>query len=271
MSKNRERKPDKLTRGPFDLRGKTGVVVGAGRGLGKQIASTLSHAGAETVVVDLPEMQETLRTSAEEISSASGERVHPVGGDVSGWESVQELHENVRSICPRVDILVNVAGVQIRKPTIEFTSQDWDRVININMRGTFRCCQVFARGMMQSGWGRIINIASLNSVVSLPERTLYCMSKAGVVAMTKSLAIEWAKHNITVNAISPGYFVTEMTAPLFQRPDWVERLMMEIPCQRPGMPSDLDGLVLLLASEASDYITGQNLLVDGGFTAGEMI
>jgi len=116
-----------------------------------------------------------------------------------------------------------------------------------------------------------VNIASLNSVVSLPERTLYCMSKAGVVAMTKSLAIEWARHNITVNAISPGYFVTEMTAPLFERPDWVKRLMMEIPLQRAGMPSDLDGLILLLASEASEYITGQNLFIDGGFTAGEII
>lgn len=255
----------------FRLHGKTGLVIGASRGLGRQIASALASAGADVVIVDLETQSVPLTRSAKEIAAESGQNVLPVCGDVSEWSSLDSLHEAVHNVCPQVDILVNVAGVQIRKPSVEFTEEDWNRVININLRGTFRSCQVFGRDMIEQGAGRIINIASMNSVVSLPERTLYCMSKAGVVAMTKSLAIEWARSNITVNAISPGYFKTEMTAALFDRKPWVERLMMEIPLQRPGVPADLDGLVVLLASDASSYLTGQNLLVDGGFTAGEMI
>lgn len=255
----------------FGLSGKIGLVIGASRGLGRQISSVLACAGANMVVVDLEREIAALTQSAKEIAAESGRSVLPICGDVSGWASLDLLHDAVHDVCPRVDILVNVAGVQIRKPSVEFTEEDWNRVININLRGTFRACQVFGSDMIEQGSGRIINIASMNSVVSLPERTLYCMSKAGVVAMTKSLAIEWARFNITVNAISPGYFKTEMTAPLFDRKPWVERLMMEIPLQRPGVPADLDGLVVLLASNASSYLTGQNLLVDGGFTAGEMI
>jgi NAD(P)-dependent dehydrogenase (short-subunit alcohol dehydrogenase family) len=255
----------------FGLQGKTGLIIGASRGLGRQIAVALACAGANLVVVDLERESAALTQSAQEIAAESGRSVLPVCGDVSEWASLDLLHDAVHRICSGVDILVNVAGVQIRKPSVEFTEEDWNRVININLRGTFRACQVFGGDMIAQGGGRIINIASMNSVVSLPERTLYCMSKAGVVAMTKSLAIEWARFNITVNAISPGYFKTEMTAPLFDRKAWVKRLMMEIPLQRPGVPADLDGLVVLLASDASSYITGQNLLVDGGFTAGEMI
>jgi NAD(P)-dependent dehydrogenase (short-subunit alcohol dehydrogenase family) len=255
----------------FSLSGKTGLVIGASRGLGRQMASALAGAGADLAIVDLERENDALSRSAEEISAESGRSVVPICGDVSEWTSLDVLYDAVHEHCPRVDILVNVAGVQIRKPSVEFTEEDWNRVININLRGTFRACQVFGKDMVAQGSGRIINIASMNSVVSLPERTLYCMSKAGVVAMTKSLAIEWAGSNITVNAISPGYFKTEMTAALFERTQWVERLMMEIPLQRPGTPSDLDGLVVLLASDASSYLTGQNLLVDGGFTAGEMI
>jgi len=255
----------------FDLSGKTAVVIAASRGIGRQISTVLSKAGAGIVVVDLPETEMALNLAAEEIASNSRSQVHAICGDVSQWASVEALHRKVSAICSQVDILVNVAGVQVRKPTIEFTEEDWNHVINVNMRGTFRACQMFGQNMIHQGGGHIINIASLNSVVSLPERAVYCMSKAGVVAMTKSLAIEWAKHNITVNAISPGYFKTEMTAPLFKQSAWVKRLMLEIPCERAGMPSDLDGLVVLLASDASGYITGQNLFVDGGFTAGEMM
>lgn len=253
------------------LSGKTGLVIGASRGLGRQIAVALARAGADLIVVDLDRQSVALKRTAEEVACETGRRVSPVCGDVSQWAGLDSLHHAVRSVSQRVDILVNVAGVQIRKPSLEFTEADWDCIMNINLRGTFRACQVFGRDMIDQGGGRIINIASMNSVVALPERTPYCASKAGVVALTKSLAIEWAQFHITVNAVSPGYFRTEMTEPLFSRENWVKRLMMEIPLQRPGTPSDLDGLVVLLASDASSYITGQNLLVDGGFTAGEMM
>lgn len=253
----------------FELQGKIGLIIGASRGLGRQIAGTLANVGVNLVIVS--RSMDKLQAEAKSISKETGVKVHPLSVDISQWKEVEELRDRVMEIFSRIDILVNVAGVQIRKPTVDFTLEEWEKVININMRGTFRSCQLFGEVMIAQGGGKIINIASLNSVVSLPERVPYYMTKAGVVALTKALAIEWAEHNIRVNAISPGYFKTEMTAPLFKRKAWTERLMQEIPLQRIGVPADLDGLVILLASEASNYITGQNFFVDGGFTAGEIL
>jgi len=252
-----------------DLTGSKAVVVGASRGLGERIARVLASAGAEVVIGG--RNGGTLRAAAERLGDATDVPVWPIAVDVVKWEDVCRFGSEAMERLGKVDVLVNVAGVQIRGPATGFSQEQWDTILNTNLRGTFRTCQVFGEHMAREASGSIINIASLNSVVALPERVPYCASKAGVVALTKGLALEWARSGVRVNAISPGYFKTEMTAPLFTRQDWMDRLMLEIPMGRVGNPPELDGAVLFLASDDSAYMTGQNLFVDGGFTAGELL
>lgn len=261
---------EKKARLSCDLSGKKAVVVGASRGLGARIATVLHEDGAELVIG--ARTIGDLRSVAEAMAVKGKARIEALEVDVANRASVKRFASKAVDILGGVDILVNVAGVQLRKPTIELTEDECRTVVDVNLLGTFWSCQEFGRIMIHQGkGGRIINIASLNSFIGLPERAPYCMSKAGVVALTKVLAIEWARYGIRVNAVSPGYFETEMTAPLFQRAHWKERLMLEIPVNRVGIPADLDGIIRLLASDNSDYITGQNFFVDGGFTAGEIL
>lgn len=252
----------------FDLEGKSAVVIGASRGLGKRMSIALAQAGADLVVSSRSSAM--LQEVVSEIRDL-GRRAFAVECDVSKAGDIENLLESSCRRFNRVDILVNVAGIIVRKPSHQITEEEWDEVMGVNLKGMFFACRIFGGHMMENGGGKIINIGSLASSIALPERTLYTISKTGVAALTRSLAIEWARCNINVNAIGPGYFETELTAPLFKNEEWKQRLLERIPMGRVGQPEDLDGITVFLASPASDYVTGQIFFVDGGFLAGDII
>lgn len=248
----------------INLKGKVAIVTGAGRGIGKAIARALARAHAAVVVndVDLGSAQEVARGI-----EASGEKALPVKADVGDAEEINRMVEiSVREL-GGVHVLVNNAGIILRKPAEEIAEEEWDRVIDINLKGSFLSARSAAKAMMKAGQGgRIINIASIMGGVALPPRAAYCASKGGIVALTKDLAAEWAKHAITVNAIAPGWTVTEMTQSYFSQ-EPVRRFVLErIPLNRLGKPEDIAHAAVFLASEYSDYITGQTIYVDGGWT-----
>jgi NAD(P)-dependent dehydrogenase (short-subunit alcohol dehydrogenase family) len=194
----------------------------------------------------------------------------PLALDVLQYDSIQAMVEAAWSSYGQIDILVNNAGCNVRKPAVDVTWEDWDRVLNTNLRGTFFVAQAVARRMMPRRYGRIINIGSITTVMGYSGIAPYCASRGGVKQLTMSLAAEWADYGITVNCLAPGWFKTAQTAPLYADESWVAQLRERIPVGRPGMPHDLDGAVVFLASDTSEYITGQTLLVDGGISTGAM-
>ncbi len=246
------------------MKGKVAIVTGAGRGIGKAIAQALAGAHATVVVndVDLGAAQEVARGI-----EASGGKALPVKADVRNAEEIDRMVEITVRELGGIHVLVNNAGIVLRKPAEEITEEEWDRVIDINLKGSFLCARAAAQAMMKAGQGgRIINISSIMGGVALPPRAAYCASKGGIVALTKNLAAEWAKHAITVNGIAPGWTVTEMTESYFSQ-EPVRRFVLErIPLNRLGKPEDMAHAAVFLASEYSDYITGQTIYVDGGWT-----
>lgn len=246
------------------MKGKVAIVTGAGRGIGKAIAGALSGAHAAVVVndVDLDAAEEVTRGI-----EASGGKALPVKADVRKAEEIDRMVEITVRELGGIHVLVNNAGIVLRKPAEEITEEEWDRVIDINLKGSFLCARAAAQAMMKTGQGgRIINISSIMGGVALPPRAAYCASKGGIVALTKNLAAEWAKHAITVNGIAPGWTVTEMTQSYFSQ-EPVRRFVLErIPLNRLGRPEDIAHAAVFLASEYSDYITGQTIYVDGGWT-----
>ena len=250
----------------FSLDGKKAVVIGASRGLGGRMALVLAQAGADVIVSS--RSLKPLQEIAEKIKRI-GKESYAVKCDISIISEIEELHKIAIDKFSRIDILINVAATTIRKPSTEITEQDWKKVSGINLKGMLFACKIFGKSMIEKGGGKIINIASLQSVIALPGRTLYTVTKTGVLGLTRSLAIEWGKYKVNVNAIAPGYFLTEMTRPLFENKEWTEKLLQKIPLGRVGTPEDLDGAVVFLCSEASNYITGEVLFVDGGFMSGE--
>jgi len=250
----------------FSLENEKAVVIGASRGLGKRMALTLAKAGADVIVAS--RSLNPLKEVVKEIEGL-GKKSYAIECDINNISEIEKLHHSAMEKFSKVDILINVAGTTIRKPSTEITEEDWEKVARVNLKGMLFACKIFGKSMIENGGGKIINIASLLSFVALPERTLYTITKTGVIGLTKSLAAEWGKYNINVNAIAPGYFLTEMTKPLFENRKWKEKLLQRIPFGRIGTPEDLDGAVIFLCSRASDYITGETLLVDGGFMAGE--
>lgn len=247
------------------LDGKVALVTGASRGLGRGMALGLAEAGADLVVV--ARSLERLEGAVSE-ARALGRRCLPVEADVSREEEVKRMVEEALGEFGRIDILVNNAGINYREASEHYPLDEWERVLSVNLTGTFLCCREVGRVMIEQRRGKIINVASLTSVIGVRTIPAYSASKGGVAQLTKVLAVEWAKYNIQVNAIGPGYFRTDLTEPLFQDPErrrWVES---RIPMGRWGTPEDLKGAVVFLASEASDYITGQVLFVDGGWLAG---
>ena len=250
----------------FDLSGKTAVITGASRGLGQYLGRALARAGADLVV--------TARKVADcagfvaEIEGL-GRRVTALSLDVRDQASVEAFADAALEAAGRIDILVNNAGCNVRKPAVDITWDDWNLVLDTNLRGMFFVSQAIAtRSMIPNGYGRIINMGSYTTVAGFGGVGPYCASRGGVRQMTMSLADDWGAHGITVNCLSPGWFKTAQNAVLYESEEWVASLRERIPLKRPGRPDDLDGAVVFLASDASEYVTGQNLLVDGGISTG---
>ena len=254
-----------MSTGLFDLAGRVAIVTGTSRGLGQQFANALAKAGADLVLTS--RKRETLAPFEAEIQQL-GRRTLSVALDVRDHESIQQMVKAAEEAFGRVDILVNNAGMNIRKPTLEVTWDDWNQILETNLRGSFFVAQAVARGMVARGYGRIINIGSVTSVNGYAGLAPYGASRGGVKQLTMSLADDWGKHGITVNCLAPGWFRTEQNKVMYEDQEWVEYLSDRIPMKRPGAPGDLDGAVVFLASEASRYVTGQTLLVDGGISTG---
>ncbi len=249
----------------FDLTGQVAIVTGTSRGLGQYLARALAMAGADLVLTS--RKRESLTKFEAEIK-ALGRRAVSLELDVRGQESIRQMAADAESAFGQIHILVNNAGCNVRKPALEVTWDDWNLVLDTNLRGTFFVAQAVARGMIAHGYGRIINIGSVTSVFGYAGLAPYGASRGGVRQLTMSLADDWSKHGLTVNCLAPGWFKTEQNKVLYENQEWVEYLIERIPVKRPGAPHDLDGAIVFLASEASRYVTGQTLLVDGGISTG---
>lgn len=250
----------------FDLSGRTALVTGASRGLGKRFARVLAEAGSDVVVTS--RSADSLAEICREIE-ALGRRCFPVAMDVRSFESIQAAVAEMKSQVPKLDILVNNAGCNVRKPAVEISWDDWNLVLDTNLRGTFFVAQQVAREfMIPAGYGRIVNIGSVTSVAGYAGLAPYCASRGGTKQLTMSLADDWGVHGITVNCLAPGWFQTAQNAVMYEDREWVEYISDRIPLKRPGRDGDLDGPLLFLASEESRYMTGQLLLIDGGISTG---
>lgn len=251
--------------GLFDLSGRVALVTGASRGLGQYFGRALARAGADLVITSRNiESLEPFRHEIEEM----GRRAVAVELDVRDYDSIQRMADNAWGAYGAIDILVNNAGCNVRKPSTEITWDDWNLVLDTNLRGTFFVARSMAARMIPRGYGRIINIGSVTSVFGYAGLAPYCASRGGTKQLTMSLADEWGLHGITVNCLAPGWFKTAQTAVMYEDKEWVSYLTDRIPVKRPGLPNDLDGAVVFLASEESRYVTGQTLLVDGGISTG---
>ena len=254
-----------MTNALFDLTGQVAIVTGTSRGLGQYFATALAKAGADLVLTS--RKRETLAAFEAEIK-ALGRRTVSLELDVRSQESIEQMAADAEAAFGQIHILVNNAGMNIRKPALDVTWDDWNQILDTNLRGAFFVAQAVARRMIANGYGRIVNIGSVTSVFGYAGLAPYGASRGGVRQLTMSLASDWGKHGVTVNCLAPGWFRTEQNKVLYEDKAWVEYLVERIPMKRPGQPNDLDGAVVFLASEASRYVTGQTLLVDGGITTG---
>ena len=248
------------------LDGKVAIVTGAGSGIGRAVAVSVAEAGADCVPTELPERMSDLDPVCDAIEK-SGRKAVPLPLRLPELSSIDSLVERAIQEMGRVDTLVNNAGVNIPRDALELTEEDWDRVLDVNLKGLFFLSQRVARTMIETGGGKIVNMASQNGVIGYYNRAAYCSSKAGVVNLTRVLAIEWARHKINVNAVGPTFILTPLTQSTFDDPVLREDLLSRIPLGRVGQPEDVVGAVVFLASPAADLITGHTLLVDGGWTA----
>ena len=250
----------------FDLTGKTALITGASRGLGQYMGRALAHAGADLIITS--RTRDSLQPFQHEIEEL-GRKAIPLELDVRDYDSIQRMADAAMAACGRIDILVNNAGCNVRKPAADVTWDDWNLVLDTNLRGTFFVAQAVAtRSMIPNHYGRIVNIGSVTCVAGYAGLGPYGASRGGTRQLTMSLADDWGAHGITVNCLAPGWFKTAQNAVLYENPEWVAYLCDRIPLKRPGQPHDLDGAVVFLASDASAYITGQTLLVDGGISTG---
>ena len=249
---------------PLELNGKVAVVIGGTSGIGRAIAHGLADAGAD--VVPTSRRAEQVDVAATEIEGR-GRRSIRVASDVSDRNSLQELLDQAVKAFGKVDILVNSAGRTKRAPTLDFSEDDWNDIMETNLTGTLRACQVFGRHMLEREYGRIINIASLSTFVALHEVAAYCASKAAVASLTKSLAVEWSPRGVCVNAIAPGVFRTSLNQKLLDESERGREFLLRTPMKRFGRVEELAGAAIFLASDAASFVNGEILTVDGGFLA----
>jgi len=249
----------------FRLTGKIALVTGGARGLGLTMATALAEAGADIALAG--RSRDACDQSAAEIAAATGRRAKGFAADVTVGADIDRLAADVEAQFGAVDILINSAGVNIRGASDQLSEADWDTVIDINLKGTFFVSRVFGPRMVKRGWGRIINMGSILSVIGIPGRAPYASAKAGVLNLTRVLALEWAGSGVTANAICPGPFGTEMNRALLDDPVKYQEFVKQIPMGRWGELHEIKGAAVFLASDASSFVTGSLLFVDGGWTA----
>jgi gluconate 5-dehydrogenase len=249
----------------FDLTGHVAIVTGTSRGLGQYFARALARSGADLVITSRD--PESLKPFSDEIAQL-GRCAVPLALDVCDLKSIETMAEAAEKAYGKIDILVNNAGMNIRKPALDVLWDDWDKILDTNLRGTFFVAQAVAKRMVPRHYGRIINIGSVTSVAGYAGLGPYGASRGGVRQLTMSLADDWGPYGITVNCLAPGWFKTTQNKVMYEDKEWVAYLSDRIPVKRPGQPDDLDSSVVFLAAESSRYITGQTLLVDGGISTG---
>jgi 2-deoxy-D-gluconate 3-dehydrogenase len=247
--------------------GKVALVTGAGSGLGQAIAVALAQAGADVALTELPGKEGAAAETVGAVESA-GRRAFACPLDVTRLAMIAEAVDQVLGRLGRIDVLVNNAGINIPRLALDVAEDDWDCVLDVNLRGPFFVAQTVARkALLPQGGGKVVNIASQNGVIGFHHRAAYCSSKAGLVNLTRVLALEWARYHITVNAVGPTFVETPLTRPMFEDRAFYDEVVSRIPLGRLGRPEDVAGAVVYLASPAADMVTGHTLLVDGGWTA----
>lgn len=247
----------------FELKGKTAVVTGAGRGIGRALAIGLAEAGADVAVLarTKSELEKTAATIEE-----LGQKAYVHTTDLTSQSEVEKAVEGIIGEVGSLDILINNAGMNIRTPALEVTDEEWHKIVETNLHSAFRMSQAVAKQMKKGNGGKIINISSVAGHVALRTGVVYATTKAGLIQMTKTLALEWASYGIQVNAIGPWYFKTPLTEKLLADEDYLQDILRQTPMKRVGELTDLVGPTVFLASDASSYMTGQTLFVDGGMT-----
>jgi len=249
----------------FRLDGRRALVTGGSRGLGRVMAEALAQAGADVAITS--RSSESATEAAAALAAATGRNVRGYAADVQASTSITRMAAEVEDTLGPVDILVNNAGINVRGASDQLAEADWDAVIDTNLKGPFLCARLFGPRMAARGWGRVINLGSILSVIGLPGRAPYAASKAGIANLTRVLALEWAERGVTVNAICPGPFGTEMNKPLMDDPEKFKAFVAKIPMGRWGELPEIAGVTVFLASDASSFVTGSSVFVDGGWTA----
>ena len=250
----------------FSLEGQTALITGSGQGIGKGFSTSLAKAGADIVVLDI--IEENVHKTVKFLESTAGTKAYPYVADLSKTDMIPHYVQDILGDCGKIDILINNAGIQVRKPALDFTLEEWNSVINIHLTASFAMAHEIVPGMIERGGGKIINIASLNCVMAVPNIIAYTSAKSGVAGLTRSMAVEWSQYNIRANAIGPGFTRTKLTEKLFQDPVKTKWVMDRIPMKRLVDPeNDLGYVAVFLASDASSYLTGQIIYVDGGWLA----